>query len=162
MGPQLDVGKLVGAASAPVALIIATCIFLGNLGGKYSMLVNMFREATREYRQLEEAAAERRQSLEHQIELYAGQLRHLIRATFALGVALQCFILTVMCTSLSVIFSGARIWLWVTGFFSFAGMLIFSASIVTEMVENHHARRALLLEIAGFPIATDLHGENRR
>src|ERR1700712_4125644 len=74
MIPQLDVGKLVGAASAPVALIIATSICLGNLGAKYGMLAGIFRDCTREYRALEDREGLRCRSLEHQMEHYSSRL----------------------------------------------------------------------------------------
>lgn len=140
MNPQLDVGKLVGAASAPVALIIAASIFLSNLGAKYVLLAGLFREASKEYRELEEGADVRREGLERQLALYAQRLRHLMRATSALGVSIQCFILTVLFTSVGVLFPTAKIWLWITGFFSFAGMLILAGSVVIEMIENHSAK----------------------
>ena len=157
MSVQLDVGKLVGAASAPVALIIAGSIFLSNLGAKYALLAGMFREASKEYRQRAEAADVRCESLERQLALYSRRLRHLIRATSAMGISILCFILTVLFTSVGVLFPGAKLWLWITGLFSFAGMLILSGAVIVEIIENHSAKQALLLETAEFPHA--LEGE---
>ena len=54
MNPNLDVAKFVGAASAPVALIIATAIFLSNLSTKWWAMSGMFRQLSGEYRQMEQ------------------------------------------------------------------------------------------------------------
>ena len=151
MIPQLDVGKLVGAASAPVALIIATSICLGNLGAKYGMLAGIFRDCTREYRALEDREGLRCRSLEHQMEHYSSRLRLLMRGTLWLTLAIHAFILTVVCTSIGVIFPKAPIWAWITGFFSFAGLFLLAGFVVIEMMENHRAKQALMLETAEFP-----------
>jgi hypothetical protein len=151
MVPQLDVGKLVGAASAPVALIIATSICLGNLGAKYGMLAGIFRESTREYRTIEDREGIRARSLEYQIEHYSSRLRLLMRGTLWLTLALHSFILTVVCTGIGVIFPKAPIWAWITGFFSFAGLFLLAGFLIIEMVENHRAKHALMLETAEFP-----------
>ena len=149
--PQLDVGKLVGAASAPAALIIATSIGLGNLRAKYGMLAGIFRETTREYRSLEEGNSIRRHSLQCQMELYSSRLRLLMRGTLWLTLALHSFILTVVCTGIGVIFPKAPVWAWITAFFSFAGLFLLAGYLVIEMMENHRAKDALMLETAEFP-----------
>ncbi len=151
MDPHLDVGKLVGAASAPVALIIATSIFLGNLGGKYAMLVAIFRQIAGEYRGIEQRDSLRCRSLEKQLTHYSSRLRNLIRATFWLTMAIHFFILTVFFTSVAVILPHMRVWVWVTGFFSLTGLLVLGASVVIETVENHRAKEDLVLETADFP-----------
>lgn len=150
MAPQLDIGKLVGAASAPVALIIATSIFLGNLGGKYAMLGGIFRGLSSEYRDSKDRESLRSRSLEDQMRLYSGRLRTLMRATLILTLSIESFILTVVFTCIGVVFPGPHIWFWATAFFSFAGLLLLAIAVAMELVENHQARHALMLETAEF------------
>lgn len=153
MQPQLDVGKLVGAASAPVALIIATSIFLGNLGGKYAAMMAVFRDLSGQYRNSKERGTLRRRSIERQIALYSSRLRGLVRATFWLNLSIQAFILTVLFTSVGVVFPKAQIWTWITGIFGAIGLLLLAYSGVLEMIQNHRAHQELSLETAEFPNA---------
>lgn len=157
MQMPIDIPKLVGAASAPVALIIATSIILGNLGGKYAMLAGTFRQLSDEYRKSEDKASLRARSLTEQMKLYSQQMRMLMHATLWLAISILCFIATVVCTSISVLLPRAHSWMILTVFFSFAGMLILAASVVVEILENHRAKEALVLETADFP--TILTGE---
>jgi Protein of unknown function (DUF2721) len=151
MGPQLDVGKVVGAASAPVALIIATSIFLSNLGAKYAMLAAVYRELLEEHGKISDTGELHAKRLHRQLQLYALRIRILMRATFWLTLAIQCFIFTVVLTGVGVIFPQSRIWTWSTVFFSFAGLFVLGASVVIEMYENHLARRTLMLYAAETP-----------
>lgn len=151
MTPQLDVGKLVGAASAPVALIIASCIFLGNLGAKYAMLMAIFRQLSGEFRDTKQRDTIRCRSLEKQITLHSGMLRSLMRATFWLTVSIQLFILTVVFTSIGVIFPNVHTFTWITGLLGFAGLLVLAGAVGIEMFENHQAKEGLMLETAEFP-----------
>lgn len=146
MSPQIDLGKLVGAASAPVALIIATSIFLGNLGAKYTMLVSNFREMAREYREIEDRNCDRGRSLKEQMTHYSSRLQRLMRATFWLNVAILLFILTVVFTSVGVVFPHQPAWTWITGACSMLGSLVLGYSVVMEMMENHRAKEVLRLE----------------
>jgi hypothetical protein len=161
--PQLDVGKLVGAASAPVALIIAASICLGNLGAKYTMITGIFRECARECRSIADRDSIRCRSLERQIEHYSSRLRLLMRGTPMLMLAIHSFILTVVCTSIGVIFSKASIWTAITGFFSFAGLILLAGFGVIERLENHRAKHALMLETAEFPhVLASRHSEESK
>lgn len=153
---HLDVAKLVdaaSAASAPVALIIATSIFLPNLGAKYALLAGVFRDLLREYRQTEEKdkGSLRAQSVYKALEMYAHRLHVLIRATFWLTISILCFILTVVFTGVSVIVPRNGIWPAFTAAFSFAGLLILAASVGFEIWENHQAKRALIFETSELP-----------
>jgi hypothetical protein len=40
---------------------------------------------------------------------------------------------------------------WVTLLFSFAGLILLSSSVVLESIENHRAKKALMLETAEMP-----------
>jgi hypothetical protein len=151
MAAQIDVAKLVGAASAPVALIIATSIFLSNLGAKYAMLGGNFREVSNEYRKAEDKGGLRAHSLQQQISLYSRRLRLLMKATFWLAISILCFIATVLFTSISVLMPSLSFWPWVTAVFSIVGMLILAGSVGLEMAENHCAKEGLVLETAEFP-----------
>ena len=151
--PPLDVAKFVGAASAPVALIIATSIFLSNLGAKYALLSGTFRELSNEFRKTEgkDKGSTRDKSVHEALRMYSRRLRALIRATFWLTVSIICFILTVVFTGVGVIFQQQKIWQIITALFSFAGLLILGASVGFEIWENHQAKRALILETSEFP-----------
>jgi Protein of unknown function (DUF2721) len=151
MQMQLDVPKLVGAASAPVALIIASSIFLSNLSAKYGMLGQSFRRSADEYRKLDDKPSLWSRSLEKQLGLYSRRLQILIRATFWLGVCIVCFIATVLFTSVSVLIPKSPIPTIITGAFSFAGLIILGVCVILEIVENHCAKEALVLETAEFP-----------
>jgi Protein of unknown function (DUF2721) len=150
--PHLDVAKIVGAASAPVALIIATSIFLSNLGAKYAMLAGTFRELTEELRGTPERdrGSLRAKSVHQSLEMYALRLRLLMRATFWLTISILCFILTVVFTGVGVIVPGKSLWQIITVLFSFGGLLILAWSVGFEIRENHQAKRALILETSEF------------
>src|SRR5579884_4051590 len=100
---NLDVGKLVGAASAPVALIIATSIFLSNLSAKYGVLCSTFRSVAENFRN-DNKDTDRTKGLSQQLRLYSRRLQILIRATFWLGFSILSFILTVFFTGVGVLF----------------------------------------------------------
>jgi uncharacterized protein DUF2721 len=151
MHGQIDVAKLVGAASAPVALIIATSIFLSNLGAKYAMMVGSFREISNEFRKIEDRDGLRARSLHKQLGLFSHRLRLLMKATFWLTVSIVCFVATVVFTSVSVLMPKTMVWPWITVAFSFAGMLLLGYSVFIEMDENRRAKEALVLETAEFP-----------
>src|SRR5438270_354328 len=127
--PTLDVAKLVGAASAPVALIIASSIFVSNLGAKYALFAGAFRELSRELRETEDGNSLRAKSIREQLKMYSFRLRILMRATFWLAIAILCFILTVALTGVSVLLPQSQLWTLLTAIFSFAGMLILAATV---------------------------------
>jgi hypothetical protein len=161
--PPLDIAKLVGAASAPVALIIATSIFLSNLGAKYALLTGMFRELSNEFRKMDERdrGSRRAKSVHEALEMHAHRLRVLMRATFWLAVAIVLFIFTVVFTGIGVIFPHSAACQIVTAAFSFSGLLILAASVGFEIWENYQAKRALILETSEFPdiVPEELHEE---
>ena len=149
--PNIDVAKLVGAASAPVALIIASSIFLSNLGAKYALLSGAFREVSHELREKEDKDSLRGKSVNEQVKLYSGRLQILMRATLCLGIAILCFITTVLLTGVSVLFPENKLWPLFTAVFSFGGLLILGVSVVLGIAENHDATKALILETSEFP-----------
>src|SRR3954452_21966484 len=102
---KLDLAKFVGAASAPVALIISTSIFLSNLTAKYIPAFSRLRSMTEEMRNDPEHP-DRVESLHEQIELYRLRIKWLLRAVFYLTLAIVCFINTVAFTSISMFFPG--------------------------------------------------------
>lgn len=165
MQMQIDVPKLVGAASAPVALIIATSIFLGNLGGKYAMLAGTFRQISDEYRKSksEDKNSLRSRSLLEQLGIYSRQMRMLMQATLWLSISILCFIATVICTSISVLMPKIIAWTVLTAAFSFAGMLVLAASVIIEIMENNRAKNLLVLETAEFSgiLSEDLEQQKR-
>src|SRR3954452_20931765 len=80
---KLDLAKFVGAASAPVALIISTSIFLSNLTAKYVPMVSQLRSLTEEWRNDPEHE-DRVASLDEQIGIYETRIRWVLRAVHSL------------------------------------------------------------------------------
>ncbi len=159
MAQPVDLAKLVGAASAPVALIISTCIFVSNLTARFSGMFTSMREMTKEYRQMEEEEEnDRSASLKEQIRLYRKRLRLVMRANFWLMVTIWCFIGTVAFTSVSVILPNTPLWPIITGVSMFAGLFLFAYCVVLSAQENHLAKKALFTEVSEFPeIDSDAH-----
>jgi hypothetical protein len=153
MPVNFDLAKLVGAASAPVALIIATSIFLSNLSGKYGALLAATHGRLAEFRQ-RAPDDQRRRLLTEQLRIDGQRLRTLIEATFWLGAAILLFIATVMVTAVSVVLPDASVWKVMTGASMFGGLLILALSVVLELRENHQSKFALLGDFAEF---SELH-----
>jgi hypothetical protein len=152
--PHIDLAKLVGAASAPVALIIATSIFLSNLTGKYGAMFAETRQLFGEYRD-REGKDKRRHLVEAQLASYGRRLNTLIWATFWLTSAIVVFILTVVFTGVSVVLPDQQAWTIATAVSMFLGLMLLTVAVVMEMRENHLARRALNADYAEFE---ELHG----
>jgi hypothetical protein len=157
MNQPLDVAKLVGAASAPVALIIATSIFLSNLTARYTAMFTAARELTSEFREKEEHDT-RAESLRVQLGLYHRRLRLIIRATFWLTVTIFSFIGTVLFTSVSVALPGNDVWPILTGLLMLAGLLLLAYCVGLESWENHLGKGALDTEMSEFPEVTRNEG----
>jgi Na+/melibiose symporter-like transporter len=145
MDPKIDLAKLVGAASAPVALIISTSIFLSNLTTKHLAMCTTIRELLKEIREKPDDE-NREHSLQGQSELYRRRLRWLMRATFWLTVSIICFIVTVLLTAAGVVFPDTT-WLTITTAFAmFGGLALLAAAVVMEAWENHMGKKTLELE----------------
>jgi hypothetical protein len=147
---DIDLAQLVGAASAPVALIIATSIYLGNLGGKYAALFNRTHAQLADYRDLAPDDS-RRQLLKDQLHTRGQRLRTLIRASFWLGVAELFFIVTVFLTGLSVVLPASAAIKGVTAAAMLSGLLCLAFSVALEIGENHQSSVALMGDFAEFP-----------
>jgi hypothetical protein len=147
---NVDLSQLVGAASAPVALIIATSIFLGNLSGKYAALFAATHVHLSEYRDCD-ADSPRHQLLTTQLRNRGRRLRTLIRATFWLGIAILLFIATVILTAVSVVYPTNAAVKGLTAVSMLGGLLILALSVAMELGENHQASVALLGDFAEFP-----------
>lgn len=140
MGMQIHVAKLVGAASAPVALSIASSISMSNLSAKYAMLAGGLRQLSDEYRKSEDKNTIRSRSLADQM-IVLRRLRLLMIATFWLAVSILCFIPTLICTSVSVFMPKWIAWTILTAAFSFVGMLVLGSTVVIEILENRCAKQ---------------------
>jgi len=149
MNGDFDLAQLVGAASAPVALIIATSIFLSNLSGKYAALFAATHAHLSEYRD-HDCPEPRRQLLTIQLRNRGRRLRTLIRAMFWLGLAILLFIGTVILTAVSVIYPMNAVKL-LTAISLLGGLLILALSVGMELGENHQASVALLGDYSEFP-----------
>jgi hypothetical protein len=143
---KLDLAKLVGAASAPVALIISTSIFLSNLTAKYVPSFDRLRAMSEEIRGKPDDPS-RVRSLHEQIKLYNVRIGWLLRAVFILGAAILLFVSTVAFTSLSIVFPKQAVWTIATVCSMFAGLALLSLAVVIEMWENQIAKHALRSEL---------------
>jgi hypothetical protein len=151
---KLDLAKFVGAASAPVALIISTSIFLSNLTAKYIPAFSRLRSMTEEMRNDPEHP-DRVESLHEQIELYRLRIKWLLRAVFYLTLAIVCFINTVAFTSISMFFPGQAIYMIITIASMFGGLALLAVAVGIEMWENHLAGGAMDSELVkGTPSLT--------
>src|SRR5215218_1670923 len=103
MPQNIDLAKLVGAATSPVALIIAASILLGNLTTRYNAASDRLRMFTGELRQ-EQNDDRRSKSVNHQAELFRRRINCILRAMNWNFSSVVCFILTVVLTAISVVF----------------------------------------------------------
>jgi polyferredoxin len=142
---HLDVAKFVGAASAPVALIIATSIFLSNLTTKWWSMTGAFRSLTGEYRGAE-IDGHRKDSVKRQLKLYDRRLRLLMRATLLLTLAIISFIFTVLFTGITTLFPNSAVLQVLTVGLSFAGLAFLASSVLAELIENSLGKQVLELE----------------
>jgi len=142
----IDLAKFVGAASAPVALIISTSIFLSNLTAKYVPMVTQLRSLTEEKRSDPEHQ-DRVESLQEQIDIYAVRIRWILRAVLSLTLSILTFISTVAFTSISMFFPDQPIYVGVTAVCMFAGLILLATAVIIEMWENHLARAMLVSEL---------------
>ena len=132
----MDLAKFVGAASAPVALIISTSIFLSNLTAKYVPMVGRLRTLTGEVR-TEPDHEDRVTSLHEQIDISEVRIRWVLRAVQFLTLSILCFINTVAFTSISMFFPEQPIFIGVTIASMFAGLALLAVAVIMEMWENH-------------------------
>lgn len=142
MDPKFDLAKLVGAASAPVALIIATCIYLGNLLNQYNTYFTQIKTLAQELRENPDQK-ERADSLREQLKLYEQRICGSMRAGFWLNIAILCFIGTVLFTGVAMLFPGnIPIMLFTTGLM-FVGLVIVAYAIGIEVWSNRVAKPAI-------------------
>jgi len=160
MDPKLDLAKLVGAASAPVALIISACIYLGNLTQKYHTLFQNIRELATELRQQPEG--ERRDSVHQQLRFYENRIIGAMRCTFFLNIAIILFVLTVLFTGISMLLPGNVPMMVTTAGVMALGLGIVILSIVIELYSNRLARPTLDTELtSGTPEYEPVHAGRR-
>jgi hypothetical protein len=152
---DLDISRFVGAASAPVALIIATSIFLSNLTTKWWAMTGVYRALSGEYRGSHEHADSRSVNVRTQLECYSRRLALLMRATLLLTLAILAFILTVIFTGINMIFPKNPPLEYLTVAMSFCGLLLLATSVVAELVENEIGKRIGPLETGDFDRETE-------
>jgi hypothetical protein len=146
MDPQFDLAKFVGAASAPVALIIATSIIVSNLGGRYALLAGFFRGATAELRDAGERDSPRASNIAKELAILKRRLRLLILATTWLLASIIMFTATVMFTGVAMLFPKVEIFTVFVVVFSFAGAAMLVVAVVIGIVENIASVRATRLD----------------
>jgi hypothetical protein len=142
----VDLAKFVGAASAPVALIISASIFLSNLTAKYVPMFSQLRTLTEETRSDPEHP-DRAASLQEQIGIYEIRIRWILHAVQSLTLSIISFISTVAFTSISMFFPDQPIYIGVTIMSMFAGLILLAVAVIIEMWENHLAKGMLGSEL---------------
>jgi Protein of unknown function (DUF2721) len=147
MNSHIDIAKLVGAASAPVALVIASCIYLGNLTQKYNTLFQQIRTLAGEVRASPERG-DRRESVQRQLSLYERRIQGAMRCTFWLNVAIVLFVLTVLLTAVSTLVPDNAVLMILTGSVMGCGLLTVIAAVVMELASNRLAAETLDEELA--------------
>jgi len=142
----MDLAKFVGAASAPVALIIAASIFLSNLTAKYVPLASRVRSLAEESRNDPEHP-DRAASVDEQIDLCEVRIRWILRAVQLLTISILSFISTVAFTSISMFFPDQPLYVGVTVAAMFTGLTLLAAGVIIEMWENHLAKGMINSEL---------------
>lgn len=161
MDPKLDLAKVVGAASAPVALIIASCIYLGNMTQKYNTLFQKIRDLSEELRKKPDDE-ERVKSIHEQLHLYERRIDGTMSCTFWLNMAIICFVLTVLFTGLAALLPGNGVVMVTTMLVMVAGILIFTSAVVVEVWSNRLAKPTLKTELtSGTPEYEPVMAEHR-
>lgn len=143
---NLDLGKLVGAATAPVNLIIAATIAISFLIAKQGALFAKFLLILEQYKKQPEDRVTS-DKLYHQLGIYAKRLRLINWACRALGITIVVFIGTVILTSLGVTFPDLA---WVkigTGITLFGGLLSMFIGFVLELADGGMEGRSIDLEM---------------
>jgi hypothetical protein len=146
MDPHFDLAKFVGAASAPVALIIATSIIVSNLGGRYAVLAGFFRGATAELRDAGGREAPRAPEIVKELSLLKRRLRLLILATTWLLSSIVMFTATVIFTGVAMLLPKIGIFTVMVVVFSFAGATMLVVAVIIGIMENIDSVRSTKLE----------------
>ncbi len=156
MDPNFDIAKFVGAASAPVTLIIATVLFLANLTTRWWAVSGLFHQLTGEYRAMgPDHGSTRSDKVRLQVGYYTRRLKLLQWATTVLTVAILFFILTVLFTGLNILVPRNPTLMVLTIFYCVAGLLLLSVAVSMELIQNNMGRRATELEMEEFPELAD-------
>ena len=143
---DLDLGKLVGRAAAPVNLIIAASIAISFQIGKQGMLFEKYRLILEKYEKQADGHT-KSDKLFHQLGIYARRLRLINWSCRALAVTIAVFIGTVMLTSFGVTFPHVA---WVkiaTGLSLVAGLLSMFLGFIMELTDNSMEAKSIDLEM---------------
>ncbi len=146
MDQPVDLAKLVGAASAPVALIISTCIYLGNMITRYNVLYQQITDFSEELRGKVEPP-ERAKSIQDQLRLSERRMDGTMKCTFWLNVAIICFVFTVLFTGLSMLAPKNMVFIAITAGVMAIGLLIVAYSILIELWYGRLAKPTLDTEL---------------
>ena len=143
---DMDLGKLVGAATAPVNLIIAATIAISFLIAKQGALFAKFLLILEQYKKQPEDRV-RSDKLYHQLGVYAMRLRLINWAGRALAITIVIFIVTVTLTSFGVIFPDVP---WVkigTGLTLLAGLASMLLGMVFQIADGRLEAKSIDLEM---------------
>ena len=132
---NLDLGKLVGAATAPVNLIIAASIAISFQIAKQGAVSEKYRLVLDQYKQTSDDHSTSHK-LFHQLRIFTRRLRIINWSCRAMAITIVLFIGTVVLTSFGVTFleiAWAKI---ATGLSLLAGLLSMLVGFVMELMDN--------------------------
>jgi hypothetical protein len=144
---NIDLGKVVGTATATVALIIASSIFLQNLSTKYLALMGRLGQLTEEVRKSRPGGV-RGASLRELIGTTEQQCQLVRVGSMYLEWAVLTFVITVVSASLSTAFPAVGAAKLIGGCSLVVGLVLLSISVVYEMRENWLSKALFRSEIA--------------
>jgi hypothetical protein len=131
---DLDVGKIVGAATAPVNLIIAAAIAISFLLGKQAELSTKVEMRIRQI--AEDPGKPRLEHTDQQIRMYIRRWRVLNRSAQSLAITVMFFIITVIATLFGVVFPDESWLKLVIGCSMVIGLLLMLAGFAFEFYDG--------------------------
>jgi hypothetical protein len=129
---------LLGSASATIGIIIAGTIFLQFMSAKFMELTNRYRTLTGEYRG-GGAAENRHGMLQAQIRNYRRRLWLINRASWLAGVALLCFLISVLVGGLSMVYPPVVTFKGVGTIALFIGLVLIGGAVILQFIESIRA-----------------------
>jgi hypothetical protein len=140
---KMDIGKMVGAATAPVNLIIAAAIAISFLVGKQAALAAKFEAISQKFGE----EPDQKQKLQEQLDIYIRRLKLTNWAARTLAGTVMIFIVTVLATLFAVVFPDVG---WIKaaiGVTMILGLLLMFIGFILELFDGAMAARTVGLEM---------------
>ena len=140
-------GDLLGSASSTIGVIIGGVILLSFLSSKYVELMNRYRDLTKDYRQCH-GDDSRHEPLRLVIRVYHSRLWLLNRAGWLAGIALLCFIASVLLGGMNMVFPAIPYLKAIGSVGLFLGLLLIGGAMAMEVWESILTRHEIATEVA--------------